>query len=393
MYSFVHQTPRLKTNYDSSNSRYNPYHSNLDMASSSKQPEAAPRRNRYQRSSTISVTQLLTDSCSSLLQRLTTRVRGPSQVTNVDHQPSTSSTVPLTHNVESSFLGTTRSRLEDKYSSVLEKLAGKRRDPERTLEPSVSKTIEKRANPLMKSATTASIPAKVFPTSLTREKTPYRTSTTRISQHKNFYPEPPYAYLDHYSAYNVRQKSGNINDLRPRRSAKPMRTGKSETGEKIKNNFKLCPVEIPSYSFEEKDKTPTNEEYTDPQIVEREARRKEIQSLIMKYSALDEAYNKATNNNAITINQGNKAPEPPPHGIKHSHKYQPISLGPAVSKISSRNASFNNLFVSCLIVVLFTNNQVFLPLILLLIHKLFSESSRKYVKHLSSYYRFYMKSN
>lgn len=370
MYSFVHQTPRLKTNYDSSNSRYNPYHSNLDMASSSKDPVVAPRRNRYVRSSTISVTQLLTDSCSSLLQRLTTRVRGPSQAnTNLDHQPSTSSsTAPLTHNVESSFLGTTRSRLEDKYSSVLEKLAGKRRDPERTLEPSVSKTIEKRANPLMKSATSAAIPQKMFPTSQpTRDKTPYRTSTTRLTtQHNNFYPEPAYAYLDHYSAYNVRQKSGNVNDLRPRRSAKPMRTGKSET----KNHLKLCPVEIPAYTLEEKDKTPTNqnEEYLDPQIVEREARRKEIQSLIMKYSALDEAYNKATNNNAInSVNNNNlssqgviKAPQPPPHAVssnKSAHKYQPISLTTAVSKVrNSGNYDFyNNLFVS--FVAMFTNNK------------------------------------
>lgn len=322
MYSFVHQNPRLRTNFDSSTSRYNPYQSNLEMASTNK-PEAAPRRNRYARSSTISVTQLLTDSCSSLLQRLTTKVRGPSQLTSIDRQQSTSSNIPLTTTVEPSFLGSTRSRLEDKYSNVLEKLAGKRRDPERTLEPSVSKTIEKRANQLMKSATTAAISEKTFyPNLPTREKTPYR-SNTNVSH----FPEPSYAYLDHYSAYNVRQKSNNVNDLRPRRSAKPMRTGKSE----LKNNLKLCPVEIPSYTLEERDKTPTNEDF-DPQIVEREAKRKEIQSLIMKYSALDEAYNNATSNNAMAINQGAKAPPPPPHGIKIAHKYQP-SLALTVSKV------------------------------------------------------------
>lgn len=323
MYSFVHQSPRLRTNYDSSGSRFNPYHSNADMATSAKQPEAAPRRNRYVRSSTISVTQLLTDSCSSLLQRLTTKVR-PS-LSTTDHQPSTSSGEP-------SFLGSTRSRLEDKYSSVLEKLAGKRRDPERTLEPSLSKTLDKRVNPLMKSATAAAVSEKTFsyPNVLSREKTPYRSSTNR-PQHTGFYPEPSYAYLDHYSAYSVRQKSTNVNDLRPRRSSRPMRTGKSETGDKhSRNNVKLCPVEIP---LEERDKTPTNEDFVDPQIVEREARRKEIQSLIMKYSALDEAYNKATSNRAIGVNQGVNAPQPPPHGIKIAHKYQHSGVALTVSKL------------------------------------------------------------
>lgn len=46
----------------------------------SKRDISSPRR-RYTRSSTASVTQLLSDSCSSLLHRLTTRVRGPSQIT------------------------------------------------------------------------------------------------------------------------------------------------------------------------------------------------------------------------------------------------------------------------------------------------------------------------
>nr|CAD7453096.1 unnamed protein product [Timema tahoe] len=66
------------------------------------------RRHRYARSSTTtSVTQMLSESCSSLLQRIATRVRGPSAA------------------VETAQLGVTRSRLEDKYSAVLDR----RRDP------------------------------------------------------------------------------------------------------------------------------------------------------------------------------------------------------------------------------------------------------------------------
>lgn len=352
MYSFMHQHPRLRTTYDPSGGRFNPYQSSggdsdrSAMASSTKTDSSAPRKNRYARSSTISVTQMLTDSCSSLLQRLTTRVRGPSQTATTEHhhhhQPSTSSTAPLTatSQVESSFLGSTRSRLEDKYSAVLEKLAGKRRDAERTLEPSVSKTVEKRsANPLMKSATTAIVSEKTYPySSVTqREKTPYRTSAHRLSQHHSYYPEPSYAYLDHYNVYSVRQKPSSVNELRPKRSSRPLRTGKSEkleTEKPVRNNFKLCPVEIPTHALEDKDVTPTNEEFVDPQIAEREARRKEIQSLIMKYSALDEAYNKATSSSAITaISQPvRQAPQPPPHAVKLAHKYQPSGLALTVSR-------------------------------------------------------------
>lgn len=374
----MHQHPRLRTTYDS-NSRYNPYQtggeqdylgrlphrtdkltdSGVSMASTSKQTDSGARRNRYQRSSTISVTQMLTDSCSSLLQRLTTRVRGPSQ--NADNRQNllstSASSSSVTHGSETSLLGSTRSRLEDKYSAVLERLAGKKRDPERTLEPSLSKTMEKRnalaksatsvaipENPLMKSATSVMLSEKQYPyvsaVSL-REKTPYK-STHRLSQH-NHYPEPPYAYLDQHSVYNIRHKTTNMPELRPRRSAKPMRTGKSS--EEKQRTLKLCPVEIPCIldepcSSHDDDKTPTNSDFVDPQIEEREARRKEIQSLIMKYSALDEAYNKATMNAAVnTVTSPVKvqqvAPVPPPHSVKIAHKYQPAVVALTVSNMTN----------------------------------------------------------
>lgn len=46
------------------------------------------RRVRYARSSTVSVTQLLQDSCSSLINRITARVRGPSASTSADNNNS-----------------------------------------------------------------------------------------------------------------------------------------------------------------------------------------------------------------------------------------------------------------------------------------------------------------
>lgn len=370
------------------------------MAAPGKQEPAAVRRNRYARSSTISVTQLLTDSCSSLLQRLTTRVRGPSQTdnrhattANTASTSAASSSVShgsISHGTENSLLGATRSRLEDKYSAVLERLAGKRRDPERTLEPSVSKTMEKRANPLMKSATTTVIPEiplmksatsvvlseKQYPyvSAVGREKTPYK-STHRLSQHnstQNHYPEPPYAYLDHHSAYNMRHKTTNMPELRPRRSSKPLHKVKSN---ETLPTLKLCPVEIPNIIDEpslpsssrviDDEKTPTNSDIVDPQIVEREARRKEIQSLIMKYSALDEAYNKATMNAAInTVTSPVKVPEiqkpePPPHNIKIAKKYQPPVVALTVSNRMETEHDFFSLRIQFMNLFFFFYNTYF----------------------------------
>ncbi|KAI4460324.1 serine/threonine-protein kinase doa-related [Holotrichia oblita] len=286
----------------------------------------APRRQRYTRASTASVTQMLSDSCSSLLQKLTTRVRGPSATlerhlgttnnnnlhhNNNNHPVSMKTTTetsrcalsPVNHNNNNnSFYSSARSRIEDKYASVLDKIYGRKKDHEKTLEPSVGRT-------LAKSATTSNIflSEKAYPyvQTSTREKTPFKSESKRKQ-----YPEPPYTYLDRDTAYRARQKSSNHSELRPRKSAKPLRTGKSESSEyQRRPTLKLCPVEIPlvdaaalqpqplllnggADNFIEDEATPTPT-VPDP-ISEREAKRKEIQSLIMKYSALDEAYNKAT---------------------------------------------------------------------------------------------------
>lgn len=131
---------------------------------------AGRRNNRYTRSSTTSVTQLLSDSCSSLLQRLTNRVRGPSTVSDRSQVapstyrlPSTSSSVvssPRSHHrqrqppptLREEPVGTARSRLEEKYSSILDRKPSFRRREispsnfireERTLEPSMRRSVIK----------------------------------------------------------------------------------------------------------------------------------------------------------------------------------------------------------------------------------------------------------
>ncbi|XP_025829002.1 serine/threonine-protein kinase ppk15 isoform X4 [Agrilus planipennis] len=322
------------------------------MASSGTASSSTPRRQRYARSSTTSVTQLLSDSCSSLLQRLTTKVRGPSETKpSVTRNPLTTSssvshvglgTSPSCSSGSSSSGGLRNKFLDDKYTSVLERVYG-RRDIERTIEPSVGRS-------LAKSATSSSVllSEKAYPyvSSMTvnnhygRDKTPYRSGESNNNNNNNNkstiynkhnhhyhhhhvdshnYPEPPYSYLDRDSVYRIRHRS-NHSELRPRRSTKPFRSGKSEASDRRATTcLKLQPVDISlsdtenvdttniitttatanslrvkSKDEEDDDVTPTPSNPPDAAISEREAKRKEIQSLILKYSALDEAYNKRT---------------------------------------------------------------------------------------------------
>lgn len=298
---------------------------------------SSPRRNRYARSSTTSVTRLLSDSCSSLIQRLTTRVRGPSQSlestlrirnrisdkhadtptrqrleatyerkkpleyekrhqteslklrprvaedgpkekSKKDDEPkqrykeseSRNARARLIEDTYTQLLGSTRTRLEDKYSDVLDKYAKRKKNLQRAESP----PPEPKPG-IMKSATTSAVvltekayPFVTSPVLGSREKTPFGS---RILTRRREEPEPHPTY----------RRSG------------PLRTERSETI--VGPYLKLCTIDIDA----EPEKTPTkpvakpNETSgVDEAISEREARRKEIQSLINKYVMLDEAYNK-----------------------------------------------------------------------------------------------------
>ncbi|XP_066248570.1 probable dual specificity protein kinase madd-3 [Euwallacea similis] len=302
------------------------------MASGKGTSESGSRRTRYTRSSTHSVAQLLSDSCSSLLQKITTRVRGPSATVERQllHNSATSSNghlsprqqvpIPLTTSKSTTVVpsyGTAKGRLEDKYSSVLDRIYGRRKEADWKLEPSSGRG-------LAKSSTTANVlqlSEKAYPYvnssssgAVQREKTPYRSEQKKnVVQHHHL--EPSYSYVDRESAVvnRVRHRS-NHSELRPRRSSKPQRVGKSEYNDRkpsiTTTNLKLCaveipiicdakqldatppPVKVPSDDDGDNDVTPTPA-VPDP-ASERETKRKEIQSLIMKYSALDAAYNKSS---------------------------------------------------------------------------------------------------
>lgn len=286
---------------------------------------------RYTRSSTTSVTQLLSDSCSSLLAKLTTRSREePSTRQRIEDRYERRRIEEVTRPrikadektrlLDDATLGITRSRLEDKYSDVLEKYVRRKNELRKAESP-----IQEPKRGLAKSATAGSVllSEKAYPFVATqigaqRDKTPFRAGDAVVRP--------------------ARQKSHKDAETQSQPHAARRRRSRAELSEKP--SLKLCPIEIepdmpamstrrlkgldsppPSLSMH-KDareslrmmkelsayRLPSNRKAkdekggdpnavwstspVDPVIKEREARRKEIQSLINKYVMLDEAYGK-----------------------------------------------------------------------------------------------------
>lgn len=305
------------------------------MSTSRQSSNSRARNHRYARSSTTtSVTQMLSDSCTSLLQKLTTRVRGTSTLNDRGMGGATARRSP---NIAR--LGSTRSRLEDKYSTILDKYAKRHADDsgranrdyhrkqehrghsyyhrdnspfvrdDKTLEPSVTRSI-------IKSPTNVLLSEKAYPYVSSaigreprREKTP---AYSRVDRHTLMNSET-------YRRYG-RHKSGHA-ETRSRK-VRPHRNGKSEQLESHSASLRLSrPVRIEPLTFADqsqvvadRDKTPIVNSYNaqalpemvqsdivqpvhdaltedeDPTISDRAAKRKEIQSLIMKYVAMEDAY-------------------------------------------------------------------------------------------------------
>ncbi|KAJ8893843.1 hypothetical protein PR048_006444 [Dryococelus australis] len=192
---------------------------------------------------------------------------------------------------------------EDVYASLLERY-GKRHQHGR------SKNKELSPQPLTKSATTANILAEkaypyVVPVATPREKTPFRHGERRTS-------------------HRSRHKSGQMEPLAHRSS---LRVGKSEQG-----MLRLCPVEIDPAALGEKI---VEQQETLDSVSEREAKRNEIKSLILKYSALDDVYNRACESARV------QSPKEPAYLViptiasKYQHKFT-TRLAGAVST-ASRN--------------------------------------------------------
>ncbi|XP_018342413.1 PREDICTED: probable serine/threonine-protein kinase clkA isoform X1 [Trachymyrmex septentrionalis] len=300
-----------------------------DMSAS--RHDSVSRRGRFARSSTTtSVTQMLSDSCTSLLQKLTTRVRGTSALNDGDVGPTSRRRSPVVGR-----LGATRSRLENKYSTVLDKYSGKRHadDSERngrgysrkherdhsyyhrddspfvrddkTLEPSMTRTVIKSPTSVLLSEKAYPYVSSAISRESRREKTPAYNRTARQTLLNS----------EAYRRYG-RHKSGHAETRN--RKVRPHRNGKSEQLEAHSTSLRLSrPVKIEPLTFADSkeimvdpDKTPVanvesvaqnvtrNECYAydaltedaDPAISDRAAKRKEIQSLILKYAAMEDTY-------------------------------------------------------------------------------------------------------
>jgi len=275
---------------------------------------------------------MLSDSCTSLLQKLTTRVRGTSAL-NDRSVATTTRRSPIVGRG----LGSTRSRLEDKYSTILDKYSGKRhadnserntrgysrrqerdhsyyhRDDspfvrdDKTLEPSMTRTIIKSPTNVLLSEKAYPYVSSAMSREPRREKTPAYNRTARQTLLNS----------EAYRRYG-RHKSGHAETRN--RKVRPHRNGKSEQLEARSTSLRLSrPIKIESLTFTDgkeitvdPDKTPVANsnaekfndvaqnvtrnandaltENVDPAISDRAAKRKEIQSLILKYAAMEDTY-------------------------------------------------------------------------------------------------------
>lgn len=269
------------------------------------------------------------------------------------------------NNLDSTILlGTTRSRLEDKYSSVLDRIAVQKKERARKEKEDRDKTLEPDpsvfSRGLMRSFTTAvfgesSFKRNNFSREKTREKTPFRNTTDRrLSSHKqsdkngfDLSPKerPQYGkdrdsvYRKHHRRSLRVEKSGSDNKRGGKLSLRPidisLQSGARDLCSPLqhkpsgtKPNLTKTPAGSPANeagrqkqiyfpsSDEDDDKTPVG----DRVLNERETRRKEIQSLIMKYAHLDEVYSRIT--------------EKEPHGTSNAlmpRKLEPIGIGDVVA--------------------------------------------------------------
>lgn len=260
------------------------------------------------------------------------------------------------NNIDSTiFLGSTRSRLEDKYSSVLDRIAHQKKERARKEKEDRDKTLEPEpiSRGLMRSLTTAvfgenSFRRNNYSHEKTRDKTPYRNTTDRRppSNHrqidksdcKNDVPfrDRPHYGKDRDSIYRRHQRrslravqSQKKLSLRPvdinmnpgtrdlisppqqnvNGTNKKQNTAKTPASSPIREIGRQKQIYFPSSDEDDDDKTPVGDHI----LNDRETRRKEIQSLIMKYAHLDEMYGrmaeKETNGEASAVVPARK-PEP-----------------------------------------------------------------------------------
>lgn len=268
------------------------------------------------------------------------------------------------NNIESTiFLGSTRSRLEDKYSSVLDRIAVQKKERARKEKEDRDKTLEPEPSiprGLMRSFTTAvfgenSFKRNNYSREKTRDKTPFRnTSDRRLSnkhkdenkngfdvtlrEHRTYYGKDRDSIYKRHQRRSLRaEKSQNNEQKNGKLSLRPIDISIQSTRDLISPPFgnkelkskqvltktpasspardigKQRQIYFPSSDEDDDDKTPVGDRI----VSEREAKRKEIQGLIMKYAHLDEAYGRIGDKDVVkdTANETSTASKPEPLGV------------------------------------------------------------------------------
>ncbi|KAJ2947388.1 hypothetical protein O0L34_g17159 [Tuta absoluta] len=270
-------------------------------------------------------------------------------------------------------LGSTRSRLEDKYSSVLDRIAHQKKERARLDKEDRDKTLEPEpafSRGLMRSLTTAvfgenSFKRNNYSREQTRDKTPFRNNSDRHlssslkqidkNEYRNGITDIPlkdrtYYGKDRDSIYRKHArrslraeksegKAGKLS-LRPvdislqsgaRDLVSPIQQSVSDTN--IRSKTTKTPASSPvreigrqkqiyfPTSDEDEEKTPVG----DIVMNERETRRKEIQSLIMKYANVDEMYGR------LVEKETNGAPPPAVTSAVVPRRPEPLGVGDVVT--------------------------------------------------------------
>lgn len=266
------------------------------------------------------------------------------------------------NNIESTIsLGSTRSRLEDKYSSVLDRIAVQKKERAKKEKEDRDKTLEPETpmpRRLMRSFTTAvfgenSFKRNHYSREKTRDKTPFRNTSDRrmsnkhkdeqkngfdvtLRDHMHFGKDRDSIYKRHQRRSLRAEKSQN-NDhkklsLRPidivgltsardlvsppldkKDPSSKLISTKTPASSPVRDVGKQRQIYFPSSDEDDDDKTPVGDRI----VSEREAKRKEIQGLIMKYAHLDEAYGRIGDKDVLkdAANETSLALKPEPLGI------------------------------------------------------------------------------
>lgn len=245
-------------------------------------PSPSARRNRHSKPrAAAGATPTRTPSTRTAPASLkeTSPILGVSKVRHTDHYGARTATSP---DPVAPDLGSTRSRLEDKYSAILAKYGREPRDKDKervTAERRPAAPTEKLSPhplPLSKSATTSIVLAeKAYPyvsSGPAREKTPYRYGERR-SRHRSGHRMQPRLCPVEFSADAIDPVAVAL----PSRASRPMSPGEREA-------LMLVAAHEKRERELEREREAERDRPASPVTSEREARRKEIQSLIQKYT-------------------------------------------------------------------------------------------------------------